>query len=171
MIVAGVLHAQRIEDVFPEGLLVRFAGDFLNDCAQEKIAGVAVNKFCPRLEFQIAARILLDKVIHRKRVPAHIRKKSRQRRVTWNTRGVTQQIMNRDLRASVLAIVRQVIAESSVQFDFALLNQLQNQSRGELLCDRAETEFRVRLVRNVPLHIGKAQALLVNDLAVLSHQG
>src|SRR5882672_4964689 len=79
--------------------------------------------------------------------------------------------MNTDLRAGVLTITLEVVRYFSVQLKLALLHQLQNQSCRELFGDGAEPELRVRLVGNIPLHIGKAKTFFVDHLAILGHQG
>src|SRR5437870_13786602 len=76
VIVAAVFHPQRIENVFFQHLLVRFARDLLNDGAQEKIAGVAVDEFRAGLELEVFARILLNEVVNGERVAADILEES-----------------------------------------------------------------------------------------------
>ena len=82
---------------------------------------------------------------------------------------MTQQIVNRYLCAGVLTIIRQVICDFAVEPDFALLNQLQYQSRCELLGDRTQSEFGVGRIGNIPFHVGQAETLLVNDLSIFGH--
>ena len=122
MIVAGVLHAQRIENVFFQNLFVGFAGNFLDNGPQKKVAGVTVNEFGSRLEFEIAARVRFDEIVDREGIAADVLEKSGQRRVTGNARGVAQQIVNCHFRAGVLAIVGKIIDQFAIQFDLALLN-------------------------------------------------
>src|SRR4029079_1377720 len=84
MIVAGVLHAYRIEDVLLQHLLVWFTRDVLDDGAQEKVPGVVVQKLRTRLELEIAARILLHKLIDLVRIAAHVLEEAWLARITRN---------------------------------------------------------------------------------------
>ena len=83
---------------------------------------------------------------------------------------MAQQIMNSDLSASVFPIRIQIIRHLAIQFELALFSQLQDQRGRELFGYRAQPELCIRLIWNVPLHVGKAISLFKNDVAVLGHQ-
>ena len=57
-----------------------------------------------------------------------------------------------------------------VEFDFALLHQLQHGHGGELLGYGAQSEFGSRRVGNIPLCLRHAEAFAVKHLAIFGHQ-
>src|SRR6185369_9809023 len=140
MIVSGVLHADGIEDLLLQHLLVRFSGDAFNDGAEQKVTGVVVGILRTGFKLEIAARVLLHELVNLVRVATHILEKSRLAGVTRNTRSVREQLMNRDLLPDVCSIVWQVIRDFRIELDFSLLDELHRQRRRELLRDRAEAK-------------------------------
>ena len=69
-----------------------------------------------------------------------------------------------------LAIVRQVIRKMPIKFDFAFVDELQDEQRGELLCHRCDFKFGVYLIGDVPLHVCEPKSSLVQDLSLSGHK-
>src|SRR5215212_10976288 len=167
MIVAGVLHTGGIEDVCFQDLLVGFACDALDDGAEEKVTGVVVGIFRAGVELEIAARILLYKLIDLVRVAADVLKEAGLACVTRNARGVREQVMDCYFVPGVFSIFRQVVRQLRIELDLSLFYQLKNDGRRELLRNRPKPKLRIGRVRNSPLHIREPKSALVSDLPIL----
>ena len=79
-------------------------------------------------------------------------------------------MVNGDSVPGIFPIVKQVIGDGVVQFELSLLYQLHDEHRAELLADRGEPKPGIRGVGDVPFPVGKSEGLLVDDLALVSHQ-
>ena len=69
-----------------------------------------------------------------------------------------------------LPIVRQVIRKMPIKFDFAFVDELQDEQRGELLRHRCNFKFGVYLIGDVPLHVCEPKSSLVQDLSLSGHK-
>ena len=78
--------------------------------------------------------------------------------------------MHGHLLADVLPIIGQVVSDLPVEFDLALLDELQRQHRRELLGYGSEPKLRIRRVWDIPLHIRHPKRALINHLPILRHQ-
>src|SRR5688500_15627589 len=103
MIVPGILHSQRIEDLFLEHLLIRLARHLLDNRSQKKVAGIVVNEFTAGLERQVVTGVFRDKVVDGEWVPADVVHEAGHAGVTGNSRSVIQEMVNSNLLANVLA--------------------------------------------------------------------
>ena len=56
-------HAQRLEEILPQEIAVGLAGDFLNDAAQQEVAGVVIVPFLSRVEIVGIVLKRFDEVI------------------------------------------------------------------------------------------------------------
>ena len=81
-----------------------------------------------------------------------------------------QQLMDRDLVAGVLSIVRQVISDLSIELDLAFIDELQDDRRRKLLRDRPDPKLRIRSIRDPPLHIRHPETLFVDDLTLIRNK-
>src|SRR5262249_44112350 len=149
---------------------VRHSRNLLDDRAQQKVAGVIVFKFRPRLESEIAAAILLYKFLDSVWIAADILEEAGKACIAWNAGRVSEQVVDRYFLAGVFAVVGQVIRELAVELDLPFLDELHYQHRRELLRYRPEPEFRVRGVGDVPFHIRHPIALLENHAAFFGDQ-
>jgi hypothetical protein len=60
VVITGVFHAQRIKNLFLEGLFIGAARHFFYDGSEQEITRVVVSEFAAGLKFQIVARVLLN---------------------------------------------------------------------------------------------------------------
>src|SRR5687768_10620851 len=109
VVIAGILHTQWIQNHFPESPFISLSGNFFYYCSQQKITGVVVGELATRLEFQVIAGVLLDKIFDRKGIATDIIKKAGQAGITRNAGGVVEKLMDSDFLSNVLAIGRQII--------------------------------------------------------------
>src|SRR5215469_14865908 len=99
VIVTAVLHPKRIEYALLQSLLVRHSGNLLDDRPQQKVSRVVVLKFGAWLESQIAAAILLYKLLDSIRIAAHILEETWKACIAWNARCMSQQVVDSYLLA------------------------------------------------------------------------
>ena len=81
-----------------------------------------------------------------------------------------EQLTDGHAASCVLAIVRNVVREVSLQLNFSLVNKLQNKQSRELLCHRTDLEFRVHIIRDIPVAARKSESPLVNDASTAGDQ-
>jgi len=80
------------------------------------------------------------------------------------------QMMNRDLFPGIFSVVRKVIGNGVVELELALLNQLHDDHRAELLADGGEPELRICRVWDIPFPICETKAFAENDFSLVSDQ-
>ena len=78
-----------------------------------------------------------------------------------------EQLVDRHAAASVFAIPGQIVADLALKKDFAFSRLLENEQCSELLGDGSDVEASVRRVGSASLHVGVADSLFVNDLALV----
>ena len=118
-VVAGVLHAEGVEDALLQDLVVGLARHLLDDGAEEEVAGVVVVELRARLEFEVVAGELLDEVGDGVRVAALLGEEGGPPRVAGDAGGVVEELVDGDAPARVLAVVGQVVRELAVELDLA----------------------------------------------------
>ncbi len=170
-VVPRAAHPERVEDPLLHDLGVGLRRDLLDDRAEQEIRRVVVLGLRSRLELQVAAAILQDEVLDPVGIPAHVLEEAGKPRVAGDARRVVEQLVDRDLGARVLAVVGQGVGEGGVELQLAVPDELQHDRRGELLRDRGEAELRVGRVRDLPLEVREAEALLEDHLPVLGDEG
>jgi hypothetical protein len=80
------------------------------------------------------------------------------------------QMMHSDLFSGIFSVVRKVICNGVVELEFALLNQLHDDHRAELLADGGESELRICRVWDIPFPICEPKAFAENDFPLVSDQ-
>jgi len=70
----------------------------------------------------------------------------------------------------VAAIVGEIVGKVTFKLDGAFRDLLHDQHGSKLFGNRAESEFYVRCIENIPFAIGQTVALLENDLIVVGDQ-
>jgi hypothetical protein len=78
---------------------------------------------------------------------------------------VAEELADGDFRAGILAVVREVFADMSIETDGAFGYLLHHQHRSELLGDGADAEFYVGGVGDVPFAVGETVPLLKMTLS------
>jgi hypothetical protein len=110
-------------------------------------------KLGARIELQIAAAKLLHELVHAVAIPRVVVEEFWIVRIARDSGGMIQQLVNRNLRAGVFAIVGQIVRHMTVELDGPFTYLLHHQHRRELFGDRSEAKFYVGRIRNVPFAI------------------
>jgi hypothetical protein len=140
------------------------------DSTEDEVAGIVVVEFGAGLELEITAAKFCDEIVDGVIVTGDVGEESGVVGVTRDAGSVTEELGDGDARAGVLAVVGEIVGDVAIEFDAALGYLLENEHGGELLGDRAETEFDVRGVGDVPLAIGEAVAALEDNFVVFGYE-
>ena len=170
VIVPGVVEAERLQDPLPEDIVVFLARHIFDDLPENEIARIVVRPVRARLELERHVPDDFDKLVRRERVTPLFLNELGKSGIARNPRGVVQEVVDHDLRTLLCRIAGQIGGDRGVEFDFAFLDQLQNDRRGEVLRHRADPVFRVRRIRHFPLDVRPAESVLVNHLAGLGDE-
>ena len=170
VVVAGVAHADRGEDVFLKQIFVFLAGDVFEDSTEDEVAGIVVVEFGAGFELEITAAKFCDEIVDGVIVTGDVGEESGVIGVTRDAGSVTEELGDGYAGAGVLAVVGEIAGDVAVEFDAALGYLLENEHGGELLGDRAKAEFDVRGVGDVPLAIGEAVAAFEDNFVVFGHK-
>ena len=140
-VVPACFEAERLEHQVVDRAVDRRAGDRFDDAARHAEAGVVV---APRRR----RRRDLHQVRHHRRgeVAQRVFAALGARDLSFPSRGVRQQIPDRDVAADVLVAhleVGQILPHRRLEIDFALLDQPHHHRRREGLRDRGDREDRV----------------------------
>ncbi len=165
MPVARGAHAQRSEDALLQKVLVGLSAGFLDDHAQQIVAGVAVSPFGAGREIE---RFVLEhfQQLVVSQILAAALVEFGQAREALDARGVIQQLAHGH-RVVARGIVGQELRQLVVERQLFVFGQHHDGRGGELLGDRAQPIDRLGRGRHVVFQIGEAIAAGQHDVPVL----
>jgi len=144
------------------------AGDRLDDRADQHVAGVAVGPLLSGREVRLLVREHRDQLGRAQVAPDRSVHVAGQVGVVGDAGGMVEQLVQRDrLR---VRIVRQVLGERIVERGAALVDQLQQRGRRELLGHRADPHDVIGRQRHAELDAGASARAAVEDLLAARDQ-
>ncbi len=162
----GVRHPERLEDVVGRVVAQRLPGRALDDHRQQRVAGVAVQKFVARREVEILLTAHeIDELRLGEQPVARPPRQCEKCEVVAQPARVMEQLPQRDRRAERRDL-RHPPANPVVERQTAFLGEQDDAHRRELLGQRGDVEPGRRRDRRVVLEVGHAVPLGERELSV-----
>src|SRR5256884_3512508 len=122
VVVAGILHSKRDENVFLQERFVGFSRDMLENRPEKEISGVVVAVLRAGLELQVAATEFFHEIVDGVVAARKFSKQSRFRVVARlrDTGRMAEQLADGDFRTSVMAVGGEVVGEGAVEPNSAM---------------------------------------------------
>ena len=79
-------------------------------------------------------------------------------------------MMEGDLVALLLRVIRQVFADGCVKFQFALGHHLQDKHGGELFAHRGQSKLCIDRIGDFQFVVGHTKGFFVDHFSILRHQ-
>ncbi len=150
-VVAGIVHAERREQVLLHELGIAAAGQLLDQRAQHDVTGVAIAHFFPGFEVERPVAHHPDDLVERRRRHLHL-SIGRQRREVRDAARVGQQVPHGNAIPRGRKI-RYVGLHPLVHFQRVTFFEQQNRGGGELLGNRSEPELGRWRIGDVPFEV------------------
>ena len=167
-VIAGVGHAQGLEQVGADEVGIGLAADLFDDGRQDDVTRVRIGPAGVRLEVERPVPEPGDQVRGRRR-PRLLRLEILETGEVRDARGVGQKMAHRHLIPG-RGRIRQIALHRRIQIHQPALVQQQDGDRRELFGERAQAEPGVARIGDVPFAIGQAIAPVQQDFAVPGDQ-
>ncbi len=164
VIIACIGEAERAQNMLGNIIFVSHAAQKLEHMAEDDIAAIVVFELRARRKGERRVAGQRDDLLRRVLEPRGGLEEARNGRIARDAGRMGQQMQQTHVMPGRRRIAI-MFADLVVEREFAGLHELQDGGRGELLGERAEPEFALRQMRNVPFAIGQSKPLPQEHLA------